>query len=294
MRPAFQEKAFELCRMSRRLSIGGRHARRPRGMTHLRSPAVHHLELNHGHYWSSRGKKKSKKRSLCSSIQCYSLFFNSHCDQLIQRLGLDELHIQTAQQSVKWMRWSALSYRMEILSSTAGCFGHGASENRSTGMGPGKRFTGTAYFRGRPRSRYARRRDCAVVGGGISACQVALRLAGEGRGSPVSRLCLREHQFDSDPGWLGLEVHGRLRARAGREPQARDDCSSTHKGSVPPDAERSESRSPKRKIHLRHFEELDTEGKSLELRLSTEDLSASTAYFSPRVSNASSRWAFGR
>ena len=43
-----------------------------------------------------------------------------------------------------------------------------------------------------------------VAGGGISAGQVSLRLAQEGHHVHlVSRHDLRQHQFDSDPGWLG-------------------------------------------------------------------------------------------
>ena len=43
-----------------------------------------------------------------------------------------------------------------------------------------------------------------VFGGGISGAQIALRLAAEGHEVHlVSRHALREHQFDSEPGWLG-------------------------------------------------------------------------------------------
>jgi len=44
----------------------------------------------------------------------------------------------------------------------------------------------------------------AVIGGGITTGQVALRLAQEGhRVHLIARHALRQHHFDSDPGWLG-------------------------------------------------------------------------------------------
>ena len=51
-----------------------------------------------------------------------------------------------------------------------------------------------------------------VIGGGISAVQVALRLMEKGhRVHIVSRHALRRHQFDSDPGWLGPKFMERFR-----------------------------------------------------------------------------------
>ena len=44
----------------------------------------------------------------------------------------------------------------------------------------------------------------AVLGGGLSAAQIALRLKKEGHQvHVVSRHAPREHRFDSAPGWLG-------------------------------------------------------------------------------------------
>ena len=66
------------------------------GMTHLRSPAVHHLDPNPWSLLEFAGKKKSRKPGLFAppynrpSLE----LFNAHCDRLIERLGLEDVHIQ--------------------------------------------------------------------------------------------------------------------------------------------------------------------------------------------------------
>ena len=79
-----------------------------------------------------------------------------------------------------------------------------------------------------------------VIGGGISAGHVALRLYSEGhRVHLVSRRALRQHQFDSDPGWLGWKYTERF-ARE-EDPDQRRSLITTarHTGSVSPDIGRS-------------------------------------------------------
>ena len=80
----------------------------------------------------------------------------------------------------------------------------------------------------------------AVIGGGITAGQVALRLAREGHEAHlISRHSLRQHQFDSDAGWLGprymtgFERQEDLGRRRAMIQEAR------HRGSVPPDLRRA-------------------------------------------------------
>ena len=44
----------------------------------------------------------------------------------------------------------------------------------------------------------------AVIGGGLTACQLALKLQREKHQvTLISRHALRVHQFDTDAGWLG-------------------------------------------------------------------------------------------
>jgi pyruvate/2-oxoglutarate dehydrogenase complex dihydrolipoamide dehydrogenase (E3) component len=80
----------------------------------------------------------------------------------------------------------------------------------------------------------------AVVGGGISAAQVALRLRAEGvQVHFISRHPLRRHQFDSDPGWLGpARMAGFSRERDFDRRRAMIG-EARHRGSVPPDVLRA-------------------------------------------------------
>ena len=84
------------------------------------------------------------------------------------------------------------------------------------------------------------RERVAVIGGGISAGQVALRLAHEGHEvSLISRHSLRQHQFDSDPGWLGPKYMKRFGREENPDKRRSMITEARHRGSVPPDVKRS-------------------------------------------------------
>lgn len=75
-----------------------------------------------------------------------------------------------------------------------------------------------------------------VIGAGITGAQVALRLAEAGRKvTLLSRHPLREHQFDSDPGWIGPRyMDGFARERDVRRRRALI-LAARHRGSLPSD-----------------------------------------------------------
>ena len=78
----------------------------------------------------------------------------------------------------------------------------------------------------------------AIIGGGISAAQVALDAAR--RGHEVELICrhaIRSHQYDSDPGWFGPKnMRGYERVRSA---ETRRELISTarNRGSLPADVE---------------------------------------------------------
>ena len=66
------------------------------GMTHLRSPAVHHLGIDHGDLrrFATKGKKRIH-RPFAPPFNRPSLkLFNAHCDQIEQLYKLADLHIR--------------------------------------------------------------------------------------------------------------------------------------------------------------------------------------------------------
>ena len=84
----------------------------------------------------------------------------------------------------------------------------------------------------------------AVVGGGISAGQVALRLQDEGHDVHlISRHELKEHQFDSDPGWLGPRYMAGFEKEKDLNKRRQLISGARHRGSVPPDVNLSLAKS---------------------------------------------------
>ncbi len=179
------------------------------GMKFLRSPAVHHLDLDPWALKRFAGKSKKRKRGLFAPpYDRPSLkLFNDHCDSVIKDCGLNALHM-----------------RARVVNFTINCSGvtvelsdgqnvrahhvvlaMGSSEQPEwPDWAPkGENCIQHVFepgFDAWPSSQ----EKLIVVGGGVSAGQVALRLVKEGHGVHlVSRHGLRQHQFDSDPGWLG-------------------------------------------------------------------------------------------
>ena len=250
------------------------------GMTHLRSPAVHHLDIN---AWSLRRYIRSQEHtSLEPFAPPYERpaleLFNAHCDQVIREFSLDQLHIQARATSctVDCDEVSVHLSTGEVLT----------AQHIVLAMGMGGSPEWPAWVpQDEPRVSHVfapefdqwpeAEEDVAVIGGGISAAQIALRLAKEGhRVHLVSRHDLREHQFDSDPGWLGpkyMEGFSQVRDADQRRVLINK---ARHKGSVSPDIRRALQRAiDQRQIawHKGHVESCDQRDEALTLTLSTDD-----------------------
>ena len=248
------------------------------GMDHLRSPAVHHLDLSP---WSLRrfaGKRKSREPGLFAYPydRPALALFDAHCDQVMETFGLSDLHIQD-----RATRCSVDCDGVVVqLSSGSEIAAHhlvlaiGASEQpewpdwapRSDAR---VRHVLEPGFDGWPSSS----ETVVVVGGGISAGQVALRLLEEGHQVHlVSRHALRQHQFDSDSGWLGPKLMDSFSREDDVDQRRALITEARHKGSVPPDIRRALRRAIERDQLLWHegeVEGIDVGRQGLELRLST-------------------------
>ncbi|MEL6616622.1 MAG: SidA/IucD/PvdA family monooxygenase, partial [Bacteroidota bacterium] len=108
------------------------------------------------------------------------------------------------------------------------------------------------------RATVAEGESVAVVGGGISAAQVATALARRGPTTLLSRHAVRVHQLDADPGWLGPK----LMAAFHREPcpvtRREAITSARHRGSVPHDTLRQLRRAARRDGLVRMTAEVES------------------------------------
>ena len=215
------------------------------GMSHLRSPSVHHLGLNAASLHGFAGKRKRRKTGLFAPPydRPALALFNAHCEQIIEHFDLADLHLRararTCAVECDGVR-VGLSTGEEILAQQV-VLAMGASEQPEwpEWAHPDDARVHHVFepsFDGWPSAT----ETVVVFGGGISAAQVSLRLAAEGHQVHlVSRHALREHQFDSDPGWLGPKLMAGFNRETDVDRRRAMISEARHRGSVPPDVERA-------------------------------------------------------
>jgi len=223
------------------------------GMTHLRSPSVHHLGLDHGALRRFARKRRSRHSGLFAlPFERPSLdLFNAHCDQVERTYGLAELQIRD-----RAVRCTVESDRVEVRLEGGSTL---EARNLVLALGSSEEPEWPDWApRDDPRVHHvfepgfkvppAEPETVTVVGGGISAGHMALRLLKEGhRVSMVSRHALRHHQFDSDPGWLGWKYAAMFSSEPTPEGRRAVINDARNRGSVPPDIGRSLRRAVERK-----------------------------------------------
>ena len=248
------------------------------GMTHLRSPSVHHLDLKP---WALRrfaGKRKKRKRNLFARPydRPALTLFNAHCDKVIKAFRLDELHVKSRATMCAVERdvlRVELADGQEIVARNI-VLAIGTSDQPEWPVWAPKDDTRVQHifdsdFDGWPSSK----ESVVVVGGGISAAQVSLRLIDEGHQVElISRHALRKHQFDSDPGWLGPKFMTNFAKERDFNRRRLLIAEARHSGSVPPNI-KSTLRRAMRDEHLRWHEgevkRLDMEGDVFRMKLTT-------------------------
>jgi len=135
-----------------------------------------------------------------------------------------------------------------------------------------------------------------MCGGGISAGQIALRLLNEGHQVHlVSRHGLREHQFDSDPGWLGPKFMAGFQRERDFDKRRAMIAEARHKGSVPPDVHQADQRRIKAgelQWHQDAVERIDDDGGGCNVtlasgvKLDAHRVLLATGFASPRPGGA--------
>jgi len=216
------------------------------GMPFLRSPAVHNIgagpyELLDFARWT--GSEKDS-RFAAPYARPSRILFNAHCRHVIAQSRIDRLfvrgtahavHVRGDRVLVETDRGSIEAERVVLAlgARQRPRWPEWAKALRQEGGEIQHVFDDDARIAG-----HESRGPVAVVGGGLSAVQVALRLAREREDHVIllSRSALRVHQFDADPGWLGpkyLDDFERTTSLATRRKLITD---ARRTGSVPPDA----------------------------------------------------------
>lgn len=214
------------------------------GMAYLRSPSVHHLDLSP---WSLQ--EFVRAREVPAAIAYAAPYdrpglelFDAHCDDVIKRYGLADCHVRARVERCAPRKGSVALILDDDSTLQA--------SHVVLALGAGSECLWPAWApAGNPRVQHIFGADASselpkagdsvlVVGGGISACQVALRLAVDGaQVHLVSRHTTRTHQFDSDPGWLGPKYMREFERETDLAARREIIANARHRGSVPPGLE---------------------------------------------------------
>lgn len=276
------------------------------GMTHLRSPGVHHLDVDP---WSllrfagadARGRGAPPGTFIAPYSRPSVELFARHCDRVIARHGLTDLHLRHRAERIVPVENGALVHldngdalptRHVILASGA------ADQPRWPASARALQARGLpvqhVFEPGFTLQPDAWPRRVAVLGGGISAAQVALRLADTGREvHMVTRHALRRHPFDSDSGWAGPKNMRRFSATSSLRTRRAMIREARHVGSLPPEVARAvRSAVRQQHLHLHHGEPVPTptdDGLRLDIgetRIHVDGLLLATGFESRRPGGA--------
>ncbi len=215
------------------------------GMRHLRSPPVHHLGLEPfallhfaGGRRAARGTGLFARPYNRPSVD----LFAAHCADVLSRYGLPDLHRRDRAVGLD-LNCDAVRVRLGDGHELVGrrvLLALGAAEQPRWPNWARELHTAGARVHHVFDSGFTLEPDdlperVAVIGGGITAAQVAMRLVKAGaRVDIVSPHAPRVHEFDSDPGWMGPKHMRRFAAT--RDPDARRALitQARHRGSIPP------------------------------------------------------------
>lgn len=213
------------------------------GMKHLRSPSVHHLDIEPWSLLRFAGKSKNRPPGLFAPPYDRPAldFFNRHCDWVIEKHGLSELHTRARARSCR-LAANQVVIRLdhgEDLHAKRVILAMGSVDQPlmpDWAMDAQAGIPMRHVFDPRGWGIPSEPATIAVVGAGISGAQIALRVAAQGhRVELISRHKFREHQFDSDPGWLGPKYMRGFSAQSCLAQRRSMITQARHRGSAPRD-----------------------------------------------------------
>ncbi|MEE2941653.1 MAG: FAD/NAD(P)-binding protein [Planctomycetota bacterium] len=213
------------------------------GMSFLRSPSMHHLDEDSyslerfARVWPSPGADPFTRPNNRPSTE----LFDAHCDALIEAHGLEDAHVRDSALDVDPGEEDVVVElrRTGQLRASRVVLALGTGENLDWPDWAPRDDPRVAHiFDPALRPLDASTPKVAIIGGGISAAQVALDAAK--RGHQVELICrhaIRSHQYDSDPGWFGPKnMRGFERVRSA-ETRRRLISTARNRGSLPADVE---------------------------------------------------------
>lgn len=209
------------------------------GMRHLRSPSVHHLDVDPLSLQRFAGKKRNRKPGVFSApyMRPSLELFNAHCDYVIEKYALKSTHLAERAEAI---HLSEASVRIQTtkndFSARRIVFAIGASEQPQWPQWAPKENPRIQHiFENDFSLNIPSKNRIAIVGAGISGAQIALRLNDEEHEVCLfSRHPLREHLFDSDPGWLGPKLMNRFSREPSPDKRRSMITQARNRGSIPP------------------------------------------------------------
>ena len=219
------------------------------GMTFLRSPSVHNLDIEPFSLLNfADAKTGCTRRELFKapynrpSVQ----LFSEHCAHVISKYDLNSIHIKDLATDIS-LSCDGVHVQLEEgrpLKAQRALLAMGTSAHpRSPAWAANLLVSGMQihhiFEHGFNLKLTEWPERVAVVGAGLSGAQAAIRLATGGRTVHlISRHAIREHQFDSDSGWVGPKNMRGYKAIKSSKKRREVIKSARHLGSIPSDIHR--------------------------------------------------------
>ncbi|EXJ24177.1 hypothetical protein ADIAL_0308 [Alkalibacterium sp. AK22] len=185
------------------------------GMTHLRSPSVHHLDVE-PFSLQSFAKKYRWKTGFSGPYKKPSVeLFHAHCDSLIQTYQLKDSHCPDTVIKLDYTKGKyviSTQHGQTIVSDNVIVATGRSNQLNQPDWVKASGLLSTAHIAHVLSSADISDQEISkpllVVGGGITACQTALKWSEKFPGEVIlnSRHDFRISEFDSSPGWMGPKL----------------------------------------------------------------------------------------
>ena len=250
------------------------------GMKYLRSPVMHHIDTEPYslfEFGANRPEPIVGDFTAPNDRPALSLF-NDHCRYVIERLGLEQSHLQDRVVEVD-ARPDGVVLRLassSTIRSARVVLAIGEDENVAWPEAVPREDPRVSHvFDRHLHPQRWRPQSVCVLGGGASAVQFSLHLARLGHQvNLVTRHSMRVHQYDAEPGWFGPKFMDGFERLTSLETRRSAIAKARHRGSVTPDTHASLRQAVRRgdvAMHVAGLKRVETVEPQLRVVLSTGD-----------------------